>query len=93
MTISEASIFFGVVVLILTTVVKTLKDGNNTDAMMKLFRGLSLETQKQAIKMTGHEEDITRLKISRDEHAAELKQMRKAMRDAGVDLNGVSDGA
>lgn len=93
MTIGEASVFLGIVVLILTTVIKTLKDGTNTEAMMKLFRGLSLETQKQAIKMTGHEEDINRLKISRDEHAAELKQMRKAMRDAGVDLNGASDGA
>jgi len=87
-TIGEASIFFGIIVLILSTVIKTLKDGDNKDAMMKLFRGLSLETQRQALKSEGHEEDIKRLKLSRDEHADELKHMRKAIREAGVNLDG-----
>ena len=84
MTIGESSILFGIVVLILTTIIKTLKDGTNTDEMMQLFRGLSLETQSLAIKHGGHADDIKSLKLSRDEHEQELKHLRKTMRDAGI---------
>jgi hypothetical protein len=84
MTIGESSILFGIVVLILTTLYKIAKDGDNTAEMMSLFRGLSIETQTLAIKHGGHDDEIKRLKMSRDEHAEELKHMRKTMRDAGL---------
>jgi len=84
MTIGESSILFGIVVLILTSLIRISRDDKNTDEMMQLFRGLSLESQTLAIKHSGHDDEIKSLKLSRDEHKAELIHLRKTMRDAGI---------
>lgn len=82
MTLSDASILFTLVTLILTTVIKTLKESESADALNKMFRGLSLDTQKHAMKITEHDDEIAKLKYAKTLHEEELKKIRHDLRES-----------
>lgn len=81
MTFAEATIFVSLVFLIVTNIIKILKDKNSADVFGKLLNKVALVQEIHATKLRRVEEDQATLRHRVDNHDDEFSNVREQIRE------------